>query len=257
MPKRSPLSLALGAAALLLAAASRRPRRPRPRRRGDVDLHRLPLRALRQGVRLRPRPGLARPPPARLGALQQRRLRLLPVGRRPHHHQPARRPGLRPEAVERRARLPGRGLRRPLAGRGGALPRPRAERAGERGAGHRPGAGGGGRRRATPPRRRRRPARRDVADREGVRGQDRPALRPGDPLRRRRVRPLPLPALHRRPHGVLPRAPARQLRRRPGQLRLPALRHRFRALPGVGERRPGADPRAPRLQPGRGARRAT
>ena len=71
---------------------------------------------------------------------------------------------------------------------------------------------------------------------------DQAALRRGHPLRRRRVQPLPLQEVHRRAPGVFAGGAARLLRRRPGQLQLPALRGRLRAVPGLRGRPAGGDP---------------
>ena len=63
----------------------------------------------------------------------------------------------------------------------------------------------------------------DGDDREGVARQDRPALRRGHALPRRAVPPLPLQEVHRRAARLRPGAGHRRLRRRRGQLRVPAL----------------------------------
>ena len=66
------------------------------------------------------------------------------------------------------------------------------------------------------------PPGRHGAHREGKPRQDRAALRRRHALPGRRVPPLPLQEVHRRPPRLRPGAADRVLRRRPGQLRVPA-----------------------------------
>ena len=88
-------------------------------------------------------------------------------------------------------------------------------------------------------RRLRRAAGGDRPDREGVHRRHRPAELRGHALPGRPLPPLPLQEVHRRPAGVRARARHRVLRRRPGQLRVPALRPRHHHVPRLRERQAG------------------
>ena len=87
---------------------------------------------------------------------------------------------------------------------------------------------------------RRRQARGDGDDREGVARQDRAAERRRHALPGRPVSPLHLQEVHRCPARLRPRVRHRLLRRRPGQLRVPALRPRRLLLPRLRGRQAGA-----------------
>ena len=79
----------------------------------------------------------------------------------------------------------------------------------------------------------------------GATGQ---ALPGGQPVPGRPVQALHLQEIHRRPPGLRARGSGRDLRRRSGQLQLPALRHRCGLHPPVRERRPGRDADPLRLE---------
>ena len=83
------------------------------------------------------------------------------------------------------------------------------------------------------------------------------ALQRRDALPRRPLRPVPLPALPGRPHGLRARVRHRLLRRRPRQLHVPPLRPRHVARPRLRRRQAAPDEELPGLEPGRAPRRAT
>ena len=102
------------------------------------------------------------------------------------------------------------------------------------------------------------PAGQDRRDREGRRrrGEEDPGRR-GHALRRRPVPPVHVQEVHRHPPRVRPREADRLLRRRPGQLRVPALRPRRVLLPRLRERQAGQVRALPEVEPGRAARRTS
>ena len=91
----------------------------------------------------------------------------------------------------------------------------------------------------------------DRAHRDRVPDHPGAALQRGDALPRRPVRPVPLPALPGRPHGLRARVRHRLLRRRPRQLHVPPLRPRHVARPRLRRRQAAPDQGLPGLEPGR------
>ena len=76
-------------------------------------------------------------------------------------------------------------------------------------------------------------------------------------LRRRAVPPVHVQEVHRHPHRVRPREAGRVLRRRPGQLRVPAVRPRRALLPRLRERQAAQVRALPEVEPGRQQGRRT
>ena len=189
---------------------------------------------------------LAATPARRLGAADQRLLGLDRLARGAGADQSALYRHLRPAALAARPRLRQRGLPRRRTDRRAQLPR----RAGR-------GAGRHHRRHRADLRRRR------WQDRRGIRGRPRGRHRRRRADRLRRRRPLPLPgdqllpgrpvqglplqALRRRAAGVLARTRRGLVRRRSGQLQLPALRPRLRVPAPLRGRQAGADSGVPGL----------
>ena len=91
-------------------------------------------------------------------------------------------------------------------------------------------------------------------DRKGIARQDRPAQRRGHALPGRPVSSVPLQEIHRRAAGVRAGAGDRLFRRRPGQLRVSALRPRHLLLPRLRERQAGQDRALSEVEQGRGRR---
>ena len=81
--------------------------------------------------------------------------------------------------------------------------------------------------------------------------------RRGHALSRRALPPLPLQEVHRRPAGLRAGEGDRLLRRRPGQLRVPALRPGHLLLPRLRERQAREDRALPGLEPQGRRRRRT
>ena len=215
------------------------PRRPgaRPRRRGDVDLQQLPQGRGREGLRLQGHRRLARPRPALLGPPRPGLLGQLRLGARPGDDQPPLRP-----LLHRAALHPGEGLReerlpRHDGGRRGEVPRAGGQPAGGHLRRHR--ADEQGHRGEERPRLLRGPARRAGGHREGVPDRRHAPLRGGEPLPRRRLQPLQVPALPGRAPGLRPGVRHRLLRRRPRQLHVPALRPGRRLRPRLPGRQAG------------------
>ena len=92
----------------------------------------------------------------------------------------------------------------------------------------------------------------DRRDREGRGrpGEEHPGRR-RHALRRRAVPPVHVQEVHRHPPGLRPGAADRLLRRRPGQLRVPAVRPRHLLLPRLRERQAGQARALPEVEPGR------
>ncbi len=84
--------------------------------------------------------------------------------------------------------------------------------------------------------------------RGGVPDQPGAPLQRGDALPRRPLRPVPLPALPGRAHGLRARVRHRLLRRRPRQLHVPALRPRPVVRPRLRRRQAAPDPELPGLE---------
>ena len=179
-----------------------------------------PRKLLKEKYGFEPTPSLARARAEGVRALQQRRLRLVRLGRRPGHDQPPRRRRRPAEAQHRRskdylkdgfhAKTPAEELKCADLELNVLHEHRGRDRAGQRGgqAGHDAGRGAAG------------PPGGDGRDREGGARQDRPAQRRGHALPGRAVPPLPLQEVHRRPARLRPGAGDRLLRRRPGQLRV-------------------------------------
>ena len=213
--KRIWFSLAAVAAAMCL-------RRRQPHGDEGMWLFNNPPKQAAQGASTTSSPTrrVARAPAAVLRAVQQRRLGLVRLGRRPGDDQPPRRRRRPAEAQHRRTRTTW------PAGFYAKTPAEEIkcvdlelnvlmsiEDVTERvNAAVKPGM--------TPADAETGPPRRDEHDREGVARQDRPAQRRGHALPGRAVPPLPLQEVHRRAAGLRPGAGHRLLRRRPGQLRV-------------------------------------
>ena len=223
-------------AALLAAAPA-----PRRRRRGHVDLQQLPLgQGRRQATASRPTPRgsstCASPrrasPAAARGASSR--------AQRPGDDEPPLRPRLHRGALHRREGPREDRLPRADAGRGADVPGRGGEPAHRDHRRHRP--------RAT--------ARPQGLDGRGVRRTPcaaemariekecptsrRAALRRGDALPGRALPPLHVPPLPGRAARLRPGVRHRLLRRRPGQLQVPALRPRRRLLARLRGRQAGA-----------------
>ena len=218
----------------------------------------LPLEAAQGEVRLRAVAGVGRAPPVVGGPVQQRRLGLVRLGRRPGDDQPPRRGRHAPEDQHggegllldrlprrrpgpRRSRPPDLELNVPGRHRGRDRPGQRRRRAGDMN-----DADG-----------RHRPPRGDGEDRAGGDREERPAERRGHALPGRAVSPLHLQEVHRRPARLRPRVRHRLLRRRRGQLRVPPLLPRRRLLPRLRGRRAGEGRAPPEVERGRARRPAT
>ena len=197
---------------------------------GMWTFDKLPFRQLKAGLRLRAAAGLGGPPGLLGGPVQQRRVGLVRLERRPGDDQSPRRGRHAPEDQHQGEGLLQARVPREVPDRGGPGARPRIERAGLDGGRHRPGQRGGrgrdGRRGGQ-----RRAARGDGEDREGLARPDRAPERRRHPLPGGQVRALCLQEVHRRPPGVRPGVRHRLLRRRPRQLRVPPIRPRRLLLP--------------------------
>ena len=207
----------------------------------------LPLDRLKAGLRVRAAARLGRAPLGLGGPVQQRRLGLVRLGRRPGDDQPPRRGRHAPEDQHQGEGLLQGRLPREDPRRGGQGARPRAERPGR----HRGRDREGQRRREGRHGRRggeRRPAGRDGPDRAGVDREVEDAERRRHPLPGRPVRALHLQEVHRRPPRLRPRVRHRLLRRRPGQLRVPPLRPRRLLLPGLRGRQAGPPEGLPQVE---------
>ena len=212
----------------------------------------LPLEHAQGEVRLRAAAGLGRAPAVVGRPVQQRRLGLVRLGRRPGHDQPprrgrhARRRSAPSEKDYYQRRLPRQDPRR-----GGQGPRPGAERPGRHRGRDRPGQRRRSSRAWTTPRpttaRRKAMAEieKESTDKTGPAERRRHAL-PG-----RAVSPLHLQEVHRRPARLRPRVRHRLLRRRPGQLRVSPLRPRRLLLPRLRGRQAGQARALPEVEPGR------
>ncbi len=191
-----------------------------------MDLRRVPGREGAARVRVRAHPGVARPRPALLGPAGPRLLRELRLRAGPRHDEPPLRPRLRRAALDRREGPREGGVPRAGAGGRAALPRSRGRSARVDLRRDRAGARGdeGARRAGLPAR----AARRVGPHREGVPDLRRGPLRRGHPLPGRALPSVHVPPLRGRAPRVRSRARHRLLRRRPGQLHVPALRPRRR-----------------------------